>query len=107
MKYGKLFYDNKLNRMNVHWDDGSDGKGFHCGEVIFARIPALGTWDYYRIEHNGDWYFFEYGDIPVGTEICNTKALRCRHCDCTYDRACIGGCHWVEPDLCSACAGRN
>lgn len=40
---------------------------------------------------------------------------KCRVCGCTNDRACLveGGpgedilslCHWVEPDLCSACAG--
>lgn len=29
----------------------------------------------------------------------------CRECGCTDDRACPGGCWWVEPDLCSACAG--
>ena len=37
----------------------------------------------------------------------------CRQCGCTEDDACIvdgridgqhDGCHWVEPDLCSACA---
>lgn len=28
---------------------------------------------------------------------------RCRVCGCTEDRACEGGCHWVEDDLCSAC----
>ncbi|HMM26040.1 MAG TPA: hypothetical protein PKA36_14715 [Pseudoxanthomonas mexicana] len=29
----------------------------------------------------------------------------CRKCGCTQSRACAGGCHWVEYDLCSACAG--
>ena len=32
----------------------------------------------------------------------------CRVCGCTDERACVtpaGPCHWVEPDLCSACAG--
>ena len=29
---------------------------------------------------------------------------RCRVCGCTDDCACPGGCHWVEPGLCSACA---
>lgn len=29
----------------------------------------------------------------------------CRGCGCTGDRACPGGCYWVEPDLCSSCAG--
>ena len=28
----------------------------------------------------------------------------CRLCKCTDWRACAGGCHWVEPDLCSRCA---
>lgn len=28
----------------------------------------------------------------------------CRECGCTDDYACEGGCYWVEPDLCSACA---
>lgn len=30
---------------------------------------------------------------------------RCRVCGCTDDRACAGGCYWVnsEHDLCSAC----
>ena len=30
----------------------------------------------------------------------------CRVCGCTDDKACLppgGPCHWVEPDLCSAC----
>ena len=29
----------------------------------------------------------------------------CRVCGCTDNRACLGGCWWVEADLCSACAG--
>lgn len=28
----------------------------------------------------------------------------CRICGCTDERACPGGCWWVEPDFCSACA---
>jgi hypothetical protein len=32
---------------------------------------------------------------------------RCRVCGCTDDRACPGGCYWVEPDLCSACAAQQ
>ncbi|MEN6583031.1 MAG: hypothetical protein ABFD54_11325 [Armatimonadota bacterium] len=28
----------------------------------------------------------------------------CRECGCTDDHACDGGCSWVEPNLCSACA---
>jgi hypothetical protein len=29
----------------------------------------------------------------------------CRVCGCTQNNACEGGCHWVEADLCSSCAG--
>lgn len=41
------------------------------------------------------------------------KERRCRNCGCTDDDPCIGTdiaiglpvpCHWVQPDLCSACA---
>jgi len=32
------------------------------------------------------------------------KERKCRVCGCTEDRACPGGCYWVEPDLCSRCA---
>ncbi len=28
---------------------------------------------------------------------------RCRVCGCTDDDPCVGGCYWVEDDLCSAC----
>jgi len=31
----------------------------------------------------------------------------CRACGCTDNRACPGGCSWVEPDLCSACADKD
>lgn len=43
-------------------------------------------------------YFNSRRDLPT-----------CRRCGCTDDNACQdqhgNGCHWVEPDLCSACAG--
>lgn len=31
----------------------------------------------------------------------------CRVCGCTDEDACEGGCHWDQPDLCSACVGRE
>ena len=33
-----------------------------------------------------------------------TSVRRCRVCGCTDAHACPGGCYWVAPDLCSACA---
>lgn len=35
------------------------------------------------------------------------KEQKCRVCGCDDDHACPGGCFWVEPDLCSACAGKK
>ena len=31
------------------------------------------------------------------------RTRKCRICGCTNERACPGGCYWVERDLCSAC----
>jgi hypothetical protein len=39
--------------------------------------------------------------------ICDDAGVRrCRVCGCSDDRACLGGCFWVEADLCSACVPR-
>ena len=41
------------------------------------------------------------------TGVLVTADRKCRLCGCTEDRACVVAgepCHWVEPDLCSACA---
>ena len=32
-------------------------------------------------------------------------ARACRVCGCTEHHACLGGCYWVEEDLCSSCVG--
>lgn len=76
MKYGKIFVDSEIDRVNVHWDDGTYGDGYHCGEVVEIKVPAIGEWEKYRIEYNHEqqaWYFAgmpkAYGNIPVGTEI--------------------------------------
>lgn len=41
-------------------------------------------------------------DLRQNTELLSVQ--RCRVCGCTNDRACEGGCNWVEFDLCSRCA---
>ena len=35
---------------------------------------------------------------------CAPDLVQCRVCGCTEEAACIGGCYWVEADLCSRCA---
>jgi PRTRC genetic system protein A len=41
--------------------------------------------------------------IFVGPETEGAEVQRCRICGCTDERACPGGCEWIEPDLCSRC----
>lgn len=36
-----------------------------------------------------------------------TLGMVCRVCECTDLHACEGGCYWVEPNLCSRCAGKE
>ena len=42
---------------------------------------------------------------PFGATSLLASVRRCRVCGCTDDRACEGGCYWLEADLCSRCAG--
>lgn len=32
---------------------------------------------------------------------------KCRICGCTWNHACVGGCYWVEDDLCSQCSEKE
>lgn len=41
--------------------------------------------------------FFEVPDALIPPSACKV-------CGCTWTRACAGGCYWVAPGLCSACA---
>jgi hypothetical protein len=54
-------------------------------------------------------YFGEGGQLTFGQQL----VMACRGCGCTDDRACEGGCEWVDDvhgippapsDLCSRCA---
>jgi hypothetical protein len=42
---------------------------------------------------------------PEGPDLAALGIRACRECGCTDEDACPGGCGWVEPDLCSQCAG--
>ncbi len=49
-----------------------------------------------------------YIDLAVREK--NKKELKkakqtCIKCGCTNEKACPGGCYWVEPNKCSACFG--
>lgn len=45
--------------------------------------------------------------LSILAEWCAEGEPACRVCGCTDDRACEGGCWWVEADLCSACVGKE
>lgn len=44
--------------------------------------------------------------IFESTNLVGISSKKCRICGCTDLNACEGGCHWVEEDLCSACASQ-
>lgn len=72
MKFGNLFYDTEINRVNVSWADGSYGDGYHCGDVIKVRRPEDTEFRYLRLEYDHgekEWYFSGVGEIPFGTEV--------------------------------------
>lgn len=45
----------------------------------------------------------EAADMPLAPA---AAVPTCRVCKCTEDRACVGGCYWMLPGLCSRCAER-
>lgn len=68
--------------------------GLFLDDIRALSIPATG--------HQGVWFH------DIDDELVDTP--QCRSCGCTEECACvIAGqpCHWVEPDLCSACASRS
>ncbi|MFI3228089.1 MAG: DUF5348 domain-containing protein [Clostridia bacterium] len=72
MKFGKLFYDSEINRVNISFYKGGYGYGYHCGDIINARIPTSTDFKKYRIEYDAskqEWYFVGLGSIPAGTEV--------------------------------------
>lgn len=42
--------------------------------------------------------------LEAGWNVTQIRGTKCRVCGCTDEQACPNGCHWVEVNLCSACA---
>lgn len=56
-------------------------------------------------------YCYRSGEIGFGPNVPEDALPVCRVCGCTDDFACEDDgtgtpCCWIEPDLCSACAGK-
>ncbi|CDZ67660.1 Hypothetical protein NGAL_HAMBI2605_59410 [Neorhizobium galegae bv. orientalis] len=65
--------------------------------VCRTTCPSAGDAIARTMQYEADEIFDEQVDIA------------CRQCGCTDEHACVTDgtpCHWVEPDLCSACAGK-
>ena len=45
--------------------------------------------------------------LYVEESLPEASPARCRVCGCTEEKACPGGCSWVEVDLCSRCAEKT
>lgn len=65
-----------------------DGDRFQKAFVLACRLLGDGRWE------------------AVQEDLLDTVDTEpvCRVCGCTQHNACPGECHWVEADLCSACA---
>lgn len=60
-------------------------------------------------DHFGEMEFNQFDDTQQALDWIDDLApfealAHCRLCGCTDMQACPGGCYWIEPDLCSACA---
>jgi len=56
------------------------------------------------------WYdqlIFTWEPIKVVSDKVMMFPAACSVCGCTDDKACPGGCFWVKPGLCSACAAKT
>jgi|ERR1039458_4754818 hypothetical protein len=48
-------------------------------------------------------YEQETEDAEVTAHVFNIADRKCAACGCTEQKACPGGCEWVDWDLCTAC----
>ncbi len=64
-----------------------------CG--TFSPAPCPECLAQLRAEHRA---------MEIERQIEQSRDGVCAVCGCTPERACPGGCVWIEPDLCSRCA---
>jgi hypothetical protein len=76
---------------------------------LWAYLVAKADRDSQQHGYSLDFLPHEGVDYPRGFNefMVDRASLRaCAICGCTDDLACEGGCHWVGPNLCSACETR-
>jgi len=69
--------------------------------------------DYLFGEHFNKLYYFENAEyakrqfISMSYLARKNETRKCRVCGCTSHHACVGGCTWVDQDLCSKCENKE
>jgi hypothetical protein len=104
------------------WRDLSDAERDRIGAAALAYVAAGDLCEYVdeaTAQDNTAWdlavdaleeavgtaSFFQGDGRTVYVPDLNAIGIpQCRECRCTDGHACEGGCHWVRPGLCSACA---
>lgn len=79
----------------------------HSAEDVprMARSTWSGWWQ--EVERRAaltPWLGRELAGLAGMWHRLEAPPIACKHCGCTEDCACEGGCCWVEPDVCCACA---
>lgn len=97
----------KVGRIDVPRDDDGYTTVFFGGSSIYRLTPTTETIAraVAKSSQPRPVRAFELpapAPAPAGSG--EPDEWRCRVCGCTEDNACDGGCEWVEPNLCSACA---
>lgn len=87
----------------VFMEEFADSWGM--ADVLPPRLKALGIDAKKILDEHAPVEKKEPEKAGKGKASKRKPAVRkCRECGCTEEEACEGGCEWVEPDLCSACA---
>jgi hypothetical protein len=85
--------------------DGDEG-AFFSRHGIDARAVARALW-----AHTGDLKVMDRiilnARFAARLKLFRSPMQICLDCGCDDDHACPGGCHWVEPGLCSRCSDKR
>lgn len=85
-----LTWSRSLGRDAAYLRENADGASFSEEEFRLLLEHGLGL-----------------DDESIEDACVEAQQPSCRICACTEDRACPGGCSWIEPDLCSRCVGKT